>query len=134
MLLHILQIQLYLLLHDDFTSFAPTCVTTDAVAVYVYAGTLTSSPDLTPSRWRTISIAAVAEFRQTVLSVCTYAEISCSSFFVRGPVVIHPERIAYLTSCASYSVMSGGENGTFIKIWIYSEYFYIDFFSNVTSY
>ena len=51
----------------------------------------------------------VAEFKHTVLSVCTYSDIRLSSFFVRGPVVIHPERIASLTSAASLSVISGGE-------------------------
>ena len=61
------------------------------------------------------SMAAVAEFRQTVLSVCTNSLISCSSFLVLGPVVIQPERIASLTSFASASVISGGEKGMFFN-------------------
>ena len=32
------------------------------------------------------------------------------------PLIIHPERMASLTSCASCSVISGGENGTFIYV------------------
>ena len=36
---------------------------------------------------------AVAEFRQTAFSVWQYAAISRSNSLVRGPVVIHPERI-----------------------------------------
>ena len=42
-------------------------------------------------------------------------EMSRSNSFVLGPVVIHPERIASLTSLASASVISGGENGMFLS-------------------
>ena len=57
------------------------------------------------------SIAAVALFKQTVLFVPTYSDILLSNSFVRGPVVIHPDSIASLTSSTSSKLISGGENG-----------------------
>ena len=59
---------------------------------------------------------AVAEFRQTAFSVWQYAAISRSNSLVRGPVVIHPERSAWVTSCASVAPTSGGEKGIFFRI------------------
>ena len=60
-------------------------------------------------------MAAVAEFRATALCVWQQSAMSRSNSFVFGPVVIHPERIASLTSFTSASVMSGGENGIFLS-------------------
>ena len=85
------------------------------------------------------SSAAVAELRQTSLllhlslsdSVSTsFLPVSMkavsllSSFFVLGPVVIHPERRASETSLISSSVISGGENG----MTLFSILFLLDFY------
>ena len=47
--------------------------------------------------------------------VPTYLDILFSNSFVRGPVVIHPESIASLTSSTSNMLISGGENGIFVS-------------------
>ena len=84
------------------------------VAVYVYAGTITSSPLPMPNNLKVISKAVVAALKQTVLSVSQYSLIFLSNSFVFGPVVIQPDFKASTTSSISSSVMSGGENGIFI--------------------
>ena len=86
---------------------------------------MTSSPGPTPRMRRFNSSAAVAEFKHTtfwlylaiaslvvqsisVFPVSIYAASRHSSIFVRGPVVIHPDRSASATSAISSSVISGG--------------------------
>ncbi len=88
---------------------------TEADAVYVYADVITSSPGPMPRICNDNSIAAVAEFKQTALFVPTYLAICFSNSFVFGPVVIHPDLSASITSVISSSVMSGGENGIFLN-------------------
>src|SRR5699024_2759913 len=105
--------------------FAPTCSITLALAVYVYADVMTSSPGPTPSRRKVISMQAVAEFIVTDLSVLQNSAIFFSNCFVLGPVVIHPERNASVTLSISFSVISGGENGIFILTILYTPYIYI---------
>ncbi len=61
-----------------------------AVAVYVRARTITSSPGLIPRTQRYSYPAAVAEFRHTFLLLPTYYAMSFSNCIVFGYVVIHP--------------------------------------------
>ena len=83
-------------------------------AVYVYAGTITSSPSPIPNIFKFSSRAAVAELRQTVFSVPIYPVINFSNFFVFGPVVIQPDfKVSTTSSISSYKI-SGGENSIFI--------------------
>ena len=70
-----------------------------------------SASDMTPRTRSIISIQAVAELRQTALSVPQYSAILLSNSFVLGPVVIQPERIASVAILASSSLISGGEKG-----------------------
>ena len=87
------------------------CTTGLADAVYVYAGTITSSPSPIPSTLNTNSKAAVAEFKHTVLGVVVNSDNLLSNSFVFGPVVIHPDFKVSITSLISSSIISGGENG-----------------------
>lgn len=53
---------------------------------------------------------------QTNCFVCPYIfRDSFSNSFVRGPVVIHPDMIAFFTSSTSNKLISGGENGIFFS-------------------
>ena len=96
------------------TMVAPTWTATEAVAVYVYAGTMTSSPGPMPRILRVISAQAVFEFRQTAFFVPQRRATWRSSSFVLGPVVIQPDFKASTTSLISASVMSGGLKGIFL--------------------
>ena len=77
---------------------------------------MTSSPSPIPSILRVSSSAAVAELKQTVLSVLHSFDILSSKLLTSGPVVIQPESIVSFTLFASYSVRSGGEKGIYIQI------------------
>ena len=100
---------------STITGVAPTWHTTLAVAVYVYAGTITSSPGPIPKIRRVISIPAVDEARHAALPVLHLLATTFSSSLVFGPVVIHPDFNESTTSFISSSVISGGENGIFLK-------------------
>lgn len=99
---------------STMTGSAPTWHITLQLAVYVYAGTITSSPGPIPRNLSVISIDAVAELRHAVFSVPIYSDISLSNFFVFGPVVIHPDFKVSTTESISACEISGGENGIFI--------------------
>jgi len=105
------------------TGVAPTWHITLHDAVYVYADVITSSPGPTPNTLNVISIAAVDEFKHTVFSVLHNSVIFCSNNFVFGPVVIHPDFIASITSSISASPTSGGENLMFILFSIFQHSF-----------
>lgn len=81
-----------------------------------YYTAITSSPGPIPKTRSAISAQAVWEFKQTALSVPQKSAIFCSSAFVFGPVVIHPDFSASTTCSISSSVISGGENGIFTAI------------------
>ena len=84
------------------------------MAVYVYEDVMISSPGPISSIRSIDSNHAVALFWHTAMSDSQNLAICLSNSLVRGPVVIHPDNRAALTSCASCSVISGGENGIFI--------------------
>lgn len=77
-----------------------------------YYTAITSSPSLMPRIRRLNSSAAVAEFKQTQFGALVfkpmYSARSFYNFFVRGPVVIHPDISVSATSSTSNSDISGG--------------------------
>lgn len=77
--------------------------------MYVYAGTITSSPSPIPQILKFNSSAAVAEFKQTTFEVWQNPANRFSNSFVLGPVVIQPDFKASTTSAISKSEISGGE-------------------------
>src|SRR5690625_2169480 len=99
---------------------------------------MTSSPGPIPKIRRVNSIAAVAEFKQAALFVPIYSAILFSNFFVLGPVVIHPDFNALMTSSTSSSVTSGGEKGIFLTlvkvILLYLTSFFVQYPSFISMY
>ena len=75
---------------------------------------MTSSPSPIPNTRKANSNAAVAEFKQTVLSVPKYAANCLSNSFVFGPVVSQPDLSTSVTNSISLLLISGGENGIFL--------------------
>ena len=99
---------------STITGFAPQCTITFAVAQYVYAGTITSSPSCTPNHRNTTSSPTVFEFTANVALFPQYAVNLRSNSFVFGPVVIQPDfKVSTTSSMTLWSIL-GGENGIII--------------------
>ena len=101
---------------STITGFAPQCTITFAVAQYVYAGTITSSPSCTPNHRSTTSSPTVFEFTANVALFPQYAVNLRSNSFVFGPVVIQPDFKVSTTSSMTFWSILGGENGIIIKL------------------
>lgn len=91
------------------TGLPPAHNTAMAVAEYVYAGTITSSPGCNPNQ-RSMRIAPeVQELTHSTLFTPDILPISSSKAFTLGPVVIHPDLRESTTSLMTLSSMYGGE-------------------------
>ena len=101
---------------STMTGLPPAHNTAMAVAEYVYAGTITSSPGCKPNQ-RSMRIAPeVQELTHSTLFTPDILPISSSNAFTFGPVVIHPDLSESTTSFITLASMYGGENGIFIFI------------------
>jgi hypothetical protein len=90
------------------TGVAPQCNTIFAVAAYVMAGIVNSSPGPTPYHRNANSQAAVQLEKQASCGTSRNSASSFSNAANSGPEVIQPERNTRLTAAMVSSSMGGG--------------------------
>ena len=100
------------------TGRAPTCSITFTEAAKVMGVVMTSSPGPIPSVTSAVWRPAVQELSASAPGAPRYAANWPSNRWVRGPVVIQPERSASTTSLISSSPMRGGEKGRNSARWL----------------
>jgi hypothetical protein len=93
------------------TGWAPTRMTTLALAANVIAGTITSCPGPMPQACSATSSAPVADVKVRTMRPPRYADKACSNSWTFGPLVIQPERRTSATAAMVSSSMVGFANG-----------------------
>ena len=93
---------------STITGVAPQCKTMLAVAAYVIAGMMTSSPGPTPNQRNANSHAVVQLEKQATCGTAKNAANSSSNAASSGPDVIHPDCRTRVTAAMVSPSMGGG--------------------------